>query len=148
MDRGIARVSRVAECRADGSWYGRSSGPASAVPRRPPGASLNSHPNTLHRFSQEPHEVITHTLIYKRNIRRDFFSLQIKTSEDSNVWQMYSRQAIYNMIQFPRSSHLPLNYFNPDLAVVLSPISAQPSRGRSSWGCRAEGYRQDGCLKM
>lgn len=30
-------VYRVAECRADGSWYGRGPGQASAVPRRPPG---------------------------------------------------------------------------------------------------------------
>lgn len=56
---GVERVSRVAECRADGSWYGRSSGQASAVPCRPPGATLNSHPNILHCFSQQLHKVNT-----------------------------------------------------------------------------------------
>lgn len=64
-DRGIERVSRVAECRADGSWYGRSSGQASAVPSRPPGATQNSHPNILLSFSRELHEVITHPPNYE-----------------------------------------------------------------------------------
>lgn len=50
---GTERLSRVAECRADGSWYGWSSGQASAVPCRPPGADQNSHPNTLHCFSEK-----------------------------------------------------------------------------------------------
>lgn len=70
-DRGIERVSRVAECRADGFWYGRSSGPASAVPNRLPGAQ-NSHPDTLHSFAQAPHKVITHTSKYEVNTSTDF----------------------------------------------------------------------------
>lgn len=73
--RRIERVSRVAECRADGSWYGRSSGQASAVPSRPPVATQNSHPNTLHSFSQELHEVITHSPNHEMSIRLDFFPL-------------------------------------------------------------------------
>lgn len=54
-DRGTERVSRVADCRADGSWYGGSSGQASSVPSRPPGATQNSHPNTLRCFAWERH---------------------------------------------------------------------------------------------
>lgn len=44
-DRRIERVSRMADCRADRSWYGRSSRQASSVPSRPPWAAKYSHPN-------------------------------------------------------------------------------------------------------
>lgn len=40
---GTARSRRVAECRAEGSGCGESSGQASAAPLLPPGATHNVH---------------------------------------------------------------------------------------------------------
>lgn len=83
-------------------------------------------------FSQALHEVITHTPNYQMRIRLAGLFPTIKTSENSNLLQMYSHQTIDNANQLPHSAR-PLHLASDDLnldrglpllasvAVVLQP---------------------------
>lgn len=68
-----ARVYRVAECRADGSWYGRGPGQASAVPLRPPEGppefTLRQHPRFYSGAAQSDTDIVTRTETIKASLK-------------------------------------------------------------------------------